>query len=458
MVRSRLLKTAHIAALATILMAQASAAEGRELADDQIEVAGSATPAQAKVARDFFRKHGNGRFFGYSNFQPKILHLLDPKLDDRAIAPLQYLAGLEELYIAGIPISDDGLRTLAGLRELKSLTLSGPVRSGSATEIPAVTMKLNGSGLKWVAQLPQLEELWLHRLPVDAKHLSVLASATKLREIWMSLVVADGSLPTLDSRLLALREVPNLELLRVTVRGNVAQHASADRKPLHKVSQPLFANWKSEATLRQVVLSGVELDSKAWSSLQTLRSLESLDYRVHTSVIDWATLSKLPNLKEVRLANVDDEALDGIEKCPQIRSLSLEFSITDKGLERLTDMQHLQSLTLWHCPITGRAIKNCERMRSLRTLRLTGTQLDDRGLKELSRLPALQSLDLEDTRVTPNGLNLLANIKTLRTVVPPIPWEDSGTGRSDAETLRVIEELRKRAPRIEFKLMLDAPP
>jgi hypothetical protein len=220
----------------------------------------------------------------------------------------------------------------------------------------------------------------------------------------------------------------------------------------------LFANWKSEATLRQVVLSGVELDSKAWSSLQTLRSLESLDYRVHTSVIDWETLSKLPNLKEVRLANVDDEALDGIEKCPQIRSLSLEFSITDKGLERLTDMQHLQSLTLWHCPITGRAIKNCERMRSLRTLRLTGTQLDDRGLKELSRLPALQSLDLEDTRVTPNGLNLLANIKTLRTVVPPIPWEDSGTGRSDAETLRVIEELRKRAPRIEFKLMLDAPP
>ena len=120
-------------------------------------------------------------------------------------------------------------------------------------------------------------------------------------------------------------------------------------------------------------------------------------------------------------------------------------------------MQNLQSLTLWHCSIKGRTIKNVERLKSLRTLRLTGSQLDDQGLKKLTRLPALQSLDLEDTRVTPKGLNLLKNIKTLRTVVPPIPWDYSGTGRSDAKTLRVIEEIRKQAPHIKFKLMLDVP-
>lgn len=96
-------------------------------------------------------------------------------------------------------------------------------------------------------------------------------------------------------------------------------------------------------------------------------------------------------------------------------------------------------------------------MKSLKTLRLTGSKWDDQGLKKLASLPALHSIDLERTRVTTKGLKLLPDIETLRKVVPPIPWDDSGTGVSDPETIRVIEELRKQAPHIEFKMKLDVP-
>ena len=455
MTRYGLLRLAHAVVLTTILMFHATGVSGQKLSDDQIKIAASATPMQAKAAREFFRKHGNVRFFGYSNYQPKILHLRDPKLRDEAIGPLQYLVGLEELYLAGLPISDEGLKSLKGLRNLKSLVLSGPSRSGSASETPPVTMKLNGSGLQVVAKLPQLEKLWLNRLPIDAKHLNAFSHATKLREIWLSSAASDGRLSTLGPELLALQEVPNLRLLRVMVRHDVRK--SPEEKPLHKLSGPLFAKWKSSATLKHLVLSGVELDSKAWASLQKFRSLESLEYRVPTSEIDWETLSKLPNLRQIRLAGVADKALVGIEKCKQIRSLRLEFSITDEGLASLTGLSNLQSLSLWYCPVTGQSLKDGERMKSLKTLRLTGSKWDDQGLKKLASLPALHSIDLERTRVTTKGLKLLPDIETLRKVVPPIPWDDSGTGVSDPETIRVIEELRKQAPHIEFKMKLDVP-
>ena len=411
-----------------------------------VEVSAEATPAEKAAARALFQKHGGGRFFGYSGHDAKVLHLLDPALTNDDIVPLGHLVSLQEVYLAGLAIDDDGLAPLAGLNKLRSLTLSG-TRPNS----PELTMHVTGKGFAWLAMLPDLEKIWLRSLPLEPEHLSQLARVQGLKDLWISgsRVVEGDALQTkdetADALLASLKDVKGLESFRFTAHQKHAMPTA-------------FSDWKSAESLKFVALEGVTLDRHAWSGFRRFQALQSLQYRAPVDEVDWAVLAALPNLRKLHLDGLSDEALEGIHQCKQVRSLHLGHGITDAGVVHLTKMQHLKSLTLWTSQVDGSGFADAEKMAGLKSLVLFNTQLNDEGVKHVARLPALESISFEDTRVTPEGMKaLLAAKATLKRVTPTETLYEGGLELSNPYYV-VAEEMRKTAPLMQFNFTLDAPP
>ena len=411
-----------------------------------VELSPTATPSEAEAAKALFQKHGGPRFFGYSGHDPKVLHLLDPALTNNDIVPLGHMISLEEVFIAGISINDDGLAPLAGLDRLRSLSLSGTGQNSRKC-----TMPLTGAGFAWLAMLPNLEKIWLRNLPLEPEHLPKLSRIHGLKDLWISEQRTLGGErqwelgESANPQLAGLKDLKGLQMFRLQTHDKTATAAA-------------FGEWKSAATLKTLILEGVALDREAWACLRDFRALESLHFRAPVGEIDWAVLAALPNLREVKLESIDDNALNGIGQCRQIRSLNLSQSITDAGLRHLDDMPQLESLTLWASRIDGSGFPDAERLTSLKSVVLFGTQLNDEGLKRVVKLPALETISFERTRVTAEGMKALLQAKqTLRSVTPTDTLYESG-GESANAYYRAAQEIRKTAPDMQFNFILDVPP
>lgn len=129
-----------------------------------------------------------------------------PELTNDHLKVIGSLPKLEEAYLDGTGITDQGLQHLSGLVELRLLTLS-------RTQISDV-----GTGA--IANLPSLESLDLSDTEITNRGLAVLRRLPKLRNlsIHRTNVTADG--------LVVLRDIRNLERLSVSASILSAQAIS----------------------------------------------------------------------------------------------------------------------------------------------------------------------------------------------------------------------------------------
>ncbi len=223
-----------------------------------------------------------------------------------------------------------------------------------------------------------------------------------------------------------------------------------------------LAELKHCSQLRFVLLAGKWLDDEALQGLAQVTQIESLILentaitgeglkRLHTlSQLDTLILfdcqglkagglqqlSALPALESLTLENspVDEAEFASLSR---LRNISIQGTSWSQGLpEGLAGMNNVRSLTLENCPVT------------------------DEDLGQIAKMKNLQMLTIDDTKVTQAGLEQLLDHPELETVTvrsyPESTWIQLGS--DDSLSHYEVEQLDQSSTRIKFQVDLQPIP
>jgi len=188
-------------------------------------------------------------------------------LNDKTLAHLTGLAELEELHTDQIQVSDDALKQLTALKNLRALSFFH-VSFGSKT--------FTGAGLAHFKDLHKLERLTIAGTPFDDKGMEALGQLTQLKEVgtWHTAQTAAG--------MAHLKELKNLTKLHLGQR-------LYDGKPsLTDDTLAVLTELKSLETLQ---LDEARLSGAALAKLKALPKLKRLS--LHVIDIPEAEVEKL---------------------------------------------------------------------------------------------------------------------------------------------------------------------
>jgi len=143
---------------------------------------------------------------------------------------------------------------------------------------------------------------------------------------------------------------------------------------------------------------------------------------------------------EISLARTwaTDSALDAVVKNKDLKRLDLSFTyITDRGIEKLQQLQQLEELNLHTAEfITDAAMSYLRANKRLRKLVLRGTDITDVSLPYIAELTNLRSLDLSQTMLGDGGLESLPALAQLEEL-------DLGGSRINGTNLNFLKLLPK---------------
>ncbi len=169
---------------------------------------------------------------------------------------------------------------------------------------------------------------------------------------------------------------------------------------------------------------------KTWGVSKVYARSRYLISKAYLTDLDVDTFLKLINLKELTLI--------GCEK------------ITDKGIEQIAKLPHLELLDLtsqnWgdgmmHGPrITDAGLEPLTHMKTLKHLYLCGSNISDVGLKTIGTMTELETLDLSETKITDEGLQNLESLVNLKTLLIDM------TEISD----KAVQAFGAKLPKLEF--------
>ncbi len=341
--------------------------------------------------------------------------------------PISHLTGLQMLTIGNTGVSDNDLKFLRSLRELKALALDTEpriTRRGLAVirdlptleylDLPDITdndlkeigqisslkyLRIHtgrvwGAGMQELAKLPQLERLCLHGTkPIYDRHIKYLEPLKQLK----SLTLWGEAIETLtDDSLASIGKLTNLEELyflgwhrpRFTSAG--ARHFR-NLKHLKKIQ--LLGPWRGP----QGFADGDEIVQH----LASLPYLESLEGIAHLSAEGVRTLSTMKTLK---CLHVD---LKG-------RSLGYDGPT---GIPYLADLKDLEELDLVSrvSVFSDADITALASLSRLKALSIDPRILTDKHLATLGSMHQLDSLTIRSA-VTTTGLNQLNDLSNLQSL------------------------------------------
>jgi len=416
--------------------------------------------------------------------------------DDLAI--LSKLPHLQSLNLRGINVfkgtlSNDGLRHLSGLTQLRSLNLSANrllnslslfhIRNLKRLEWLNLTgTRIGNEGLIHLRELPRLKRLWLPsqtwRRGDQGEQIWVPGGVTidgLVHLAGSSIEYLEGSFSG-DEMCERLGAIPNLSHYHVT------WDSPSDRDLIH------LQNWKRMKAL-QVNLNDGWKDSSRLHLLKGLSNLRTLDLssaKIGDNPADWsglAVLGELPQLDGLRLSGVRDDALAALPQMdslrrldltcstitgsgfaelarfPNLRELALDrFTVTDEGLAQLRHVPQLHDLHLdttpfrgdgfsWMYPgshgrtaadvtFTNEGLRHLKHMPNLRVLFLNEVGVTDAGLAHLQHVESLEVLAMQNARITDAGLVHLRGLLNLES----LSFEGSTV------TIDAAAELHKRIP------------
>jgi internalin A len=350
--------------------------------------------------------------------------------EEGMLAKLPAPAAAFGLDLGFTPVTDAGLKELAGLKNLQTLDLFRTAVTDAGLKELAVlkdlqTLELSGTdvtdlGLKELAALKNLQRLGLRETQVQGAGLKELAGLKNLKALNLGMVTDAGL-----KGLAGLKSLQSLDL-------RFAQVTDLGLKEL--------AGLKS---LQSLALFGYQITDAGLKELAGLKNLQTLSLE-NTGVTDAGLkeLAALKNLQTLDLGNakVTDVGLKELAGLKNLQSLSLSGTqITNAGLKELAVLKRLQELNLNVTKVTDAGLKELAGLKLKKitlpfvqtdlglkhylaavepptTLDLSKTKVTDAGLKELAGLTSLQALDLGETKVTDAGLKELAGLKTLQTL------------------------------------------
>lgn len=316
------------------------------------------------------------------------------------------------------PISDAGLKSLAGLGRLKSLALWLPVN-------------LDGPGLRKLEALEDLDELSIKSVPSATDGgLASLAGLTQIERLSVFSVADVAALMRhLDGH-------PNL--VELGVSGELDPEAEIPNLPK---GMPRLRRVRVPATIN------VERYAHPWTALVAqFTSLEELDlYTIDLSNRQMRLLENLKQLKRLKIKpNAADAGMESLSRLGSLEHLVLRngHEYSDGGLKHLGRMTALKSLSMTGGGgrFSDAGMAHFENLTSLETLDLEGSYyVKDGAVKHLGHLSQLKRLNVRRTRMTADGIarlrQALPNCQILDSFPDSRSLPDALTGMSNSKPL-----------------------
>lgn len=288
----------------------------------------------------------------------KRLDIGSANISDDAMLDLKEIKTLEYLHLPNYGLTDEGLKHIAGLQNLKYLWVGGRSDSSLADQSlhyigllrKLQTLCIGGTGftddgIKHIANLPNIRTLSLfHAGELTNKGLANLAPLKTLREL-------NITCPRVTIAGLAnLNPLSDLETLVV---HEIAQDNStlniAGLTNLQKLTLSLKATRKGNEIVRDPVH---DEDIICLTKLTRLRDLQGL---IGISDIGAKHVSTLTNLERLGLGGpgLTGVGLTYLANLKKLRRLSIvDGGITDDDLRHLEVLPRLEDIALIDCPIT----------------------------------------------------------------------------------------------------------
>ncbi len=244
------------------------------------------------------------------------VHIETRGVDDRVMSALRDMPHVERLYLAGNPITDEGLRHVAELEHVQRLSLW--------------RTRVTDDGLRHLEKMKGLTALDLHATAVTDEGLARLTGLTELRELHLSPRISDEGLAHLRG-LSKLRVLNASEARWITPRG--LRHLAGC--PIQSIQADFLG------TLR-----GDEL--KFLSSLRHVDSCNPMVTATDCSDAHLKHLTGIPWLSELSMSGADltDASLVHIESLRNLTKLYVTGRISTAGLDSLRKLPRLKRLSL----------------------------------------------------------------------------------------------------------------
>jgi hypothetical protein len=103
------------------------------------------------------------------------------------------------------------------------------------------------------------------------------------------------------------------------------------------------------------------------------------------------------------VSDVNDAAMEHLDRLPHLESLIVSSAITDAGLSHLHRLPQLKSLSMWGRRWSDAGMSHLRCVPELNTLYLYSPLITDAGLVHLKGLTRLERVRLSNTQVTTSG-------------------------------------------------------
>jgi Leucine-rich repeat (LRR) protein len=131
---------------------------------------------------------------------------------------------------------------------------------------------------------------------------------------------------------------------------------------------------------------------------------EGLQYLPALSNLEWL---------EIGGGNVSRSGIDSLKNCPVLRRLYVhDIDLSGDPLEWLSNLTHLEALSLQRTGIDGKALKNIKAP-SLAVLNLSDDKITNDDLERIAQMKELEVLALADTKITGDGIAKLEGMSRL---------------------------------------------
>jgi Leucine-rich repeat (LRR) protein len=321
----------------------------------------------------------------------------DRGVTDKGLAHLAGLTNLEYLGLEGAQVTDAGLVYLKNMSKLKKLRLYGTqVTEKGFTHLEGlknleelnVLFGVTETGLIALSKLPSLKSITVDGGSLGKEGITLLSKFKSLEHVYID------NTDKMDAIVKELVNLPGIKEL--TVGTGLTDEGLVKLKDMH--------------SLEALTIGPSRITGKGISVLAQLPSLHVL--ALHQAKLDseedWAALGKLSALQHLRLRNTRSEVTDAhiahLTGLQSLKELSIDaiifkdrkafpsMDVTDKGLEYISKLKSLESLSLRGAKITDEGLQQLSGIPGLKWLNLQGCDVTEQGLQRLKKkLPALRS-------------------------------------------------------------------
>lgn len=329
------------------------------------------------------------------------------------------LPDLEGLILDKVTILEEDLAELTNLKSLAWLQVAN--------------CPLSNNGLKHLAAIPRLGSLTLVKNPnVTAEGLAALKASEQLRALHVDISGSTHEMAAAISKLGQLSHVHaypvgDPEAAEFGKMGGIlaldltAVQDLTDEHPLRP--------WEFAAPLTDAGLRSIAAGCR---SLEVLRVVGRA-----VTVAGVGELGSLETLAELSLVytGTTDAGAEVIARIKSLRKLDLcGTRVTDAGARELADLPKVETLDLSSTRLGDGGLKSLARMRTLQSLRLDGTVVGATDGTDLGSMAGLKFLSLQSTNVTIASLRQLSTARSV--LLYDLRWNCPNLRDPDVQPLR----------------------